>query len=377
EDKISDHLDNLPEEWSEVEVRNLLSHSSGLPDIIRYKSTLSDEELMSKLTEAGMEFNTGNQFRYNQTNYWLLARIIEKISEMPFDEFVLRHQFSGSDKGVTFSSNAQDSIPNRATRYSYNRETKEFEKDTNNNGKRAHSGNGLNITLKEFMKWNKRLDSGNLLNEETKNSMWKPFEFANNKDIFLHGWGTYTVGNLDSYGFTGGNLAAFRKFKNKDVTIILLSNGYEIPAYDMIVNDVARMVIPELKTKAPELEESVMKFVVNGQYVEASSSFEKLRIENPNSDFDNLRWNINGLGNSYLYGENDSSKALQVFKFNAEVNPDWWVSLASLAELYDARKDSLKAIETYKKAIEVNEDNAWNYNEQMKNRISALGKDQP
>lgn len=374
DDEISEYIEGLPAQWQEVKVENLLSHSSGLPDFIKYKSTLTDKELMEKLSKDNMDFMTGSQFRYNQTNYWLLAQIIEKAAGVSFEEYILTNQFDIPESGVLFSSNSLETIPNRATRYFYNAKTKQFEKDTNNNGRRGHSGNGLNITLERFIEWNRKLDSNVLLNSQMKSQMWTPFNFTNKKDNFLHGWHNIQVNELDSYGFSGGNLAAFRKFVNNDTTIILLSNGYQIPAYDIIINDIARMAIPELKAKGLTLEEDVMSFVIKGQFDEATQSFNKLKAENRGSDFDNLKWNINGVGNSYLYGESNTEKALEVFKFNAEANPDWWVAMAGLAEAYETNKDNLNAIESYKKAILLNEGNEWNYNDQMKKKIEELTK---
>tara|TARA_R110002126_G_scaffold164105_1_gene311994 strand:- start:230 stop:841 length:612 start_codon:yes stop_codon:yes gene_type:complete len=200
--------------------------------------------------------------------------------------------------------------------------------------------------------------------------MWTPFTFTNQKDSFLYGWGNYPVNKLPSYGFSGGNLAAFRKFVDQKTTIILLSNGYEIPAYDIIVNDIARIVIPDLKGST--LEEEVMDLILKSRFDKAALSFKNLKKESPNSDFENLKWNVNSLGNSHLYSEHNTDKALEVFKFNAESNPDWWISLASLAEIYEVKKDSANAIENYQKAILLNGTNEMNYNEHMKSRIKTL-----
>ena len=371
EDEISKHLDYLPLQWQKIKIKNLLSHSSGLPDIIRYKSTLTDIELMDKLSKDKMEFVTGNQFRYNQTNYWLLAQIIEKITGMTFDKYIIENQFDNSTNGVLFSSNSQEIIPNRAIRYFYNFKRKEFEKDTNNSGKRGYSGNGLNITLDKFIEWNKRLDNDELLNKQTKSKMWTPFDFINQKDNFMYGWGNYPLNNLSSYGFSGGNLAALRKFTSNKTTIILLSNGYEIPAYDIIINDIAKIAIPELREKNLTLEEDVMNSIINNRFKVASLSFKNLKKENPNSDFDNLKWNINSIGNS-LTQEKKIQEAFQVFKFNAEANPNWWVSIAGLAEIYEIQKDNLNAIEYYQKAILLNANNEWNYNDLMNKKITEL-----
>jgi len=50
-----------------------------------------------------MEFGTGNQYSYHQTNYMLLAMIIQKISGQKFENHVLKNQFSDAKNKVIFS----------------------------------------------------------------------------------------------------------------------------------------------------------------------------------------------------------------------------------------------------------------------------------
>ncbi|WP_276388942.1 serine hydrolase [Eudoraea chungangensis] len=375
EDDLSKYLDGLPREWQQIKIKNLLSHSSGLPDIMRYKSTLSDEELMEKLLQEKMQFVTGYQFSYNQTNYWFLAQIIEKITGNQFEEYILKNQFDGSFNGVLFSSNALEGIPNRATRYYYSDRNKKFVKDTNNSGIRGHSGNGLNITLSNFIKWDKQLKADVLIGPEVKSAMWSPFAFTNNfkyqKDDFLHGWGRYYVNGLESYGFSGGNSTAYRFFPKSNTTIMLLSNGYQTPAFDIIINDVARIVLPELKGRGLTLEEDIMDLVLNDEFDRAAQLLKKLNQENPNSRFDNLKSNFNGVGNSHVWNDN-SKKALQVFKMYADAYPNSWIASAGLAETYEIEGDTLNALKYYEKALRLNEKNEYHYNEGMINSINKL-----
>ena len=54
DDKISKYLENLPKEWKNVKIKNLLSHSSGIPNIIRYKDipvTATDNEKITRLSK--------------------------------------------------------------------------------------------------------------------------------------------------------------------------------------------------------------------------------------------------------------------------------------------------------------------------------------
>ena len=100
---------------------------------------------------------------------------------------------------------------------------------------------------------------------------------------------------------------------------------------------------------------------------------KKLKKENPKSRFENLRWNINGIGNSYAWND-QTENAMKVYELNAEVNPEWWISFAGIGEVYEAEKDTLNAIKYYKKAISLNEKNEGYYNEELDNLISRLQK---
>lgn len=81
EDPIAKYLDNIPKEWENVKIKNLLSHSSGLPDIVRFNEisiSLPFKDKLALLAKKPMDFVTGNEYQYNQTNYLFLAKIIEK-----------------------------------------------------------------------------------------------------------------------------------------------------------------------------------------------------------------------------------------------------------------------------------------------------------
>ncbi|TCI84517.1 serine hydrolase domain-containing protein [Tenacibaculum sp. M341] len=363
-DTISKYLKNLPEQWNAIQIKHLLSHSSGLPDFVKYDSSLSDEEMIKKLAEDEMEFEMGYEYRYNQTNFWLLAQIIEKVTGETYEDFVINNQFN---------SNTNDVFDNKVTVSYYNRKKKKFEIPTYINGKRAHAANGINLSLKNMILWNSMLDNDQLLKPETKSLMWSSFNFKNEVDRFLFGWGITDVNDITSYGFSGGNISAFRKFPNHNTTIILLSNGYKIPAFDIIINDLARIVITELKDKNIGLEEYVITLINNKKYKEALYSFKKLKTENTQLDFFNLRFSVNTIGNIALNND-DFINALEAFKINAEVFPDWWVSYAGMAESYDKLNDTSNAVFNYKKAISLNKNSNSGYTIFMKDRIEKINK---
>ncbi|NGM71698.1 serine hydrolase domain-containing protein [Sphingobacterium sp. SGL-16] len=205
DDKIAKYITQLPKDWEEVRIENLLSHSSGIPDFARYDSIPADtsaNQVLQWLSKEKMEFLTGNQYSYNQTNYMLLAMIIEKISGERFEEYILKNQFSDAKNKVVFSSNSLEKIPNRIQKYVFNDSLKQFQKLLHIGGLRSHAANGLAISLPDFLQWSLYLTKNHFLKPNTKKMMWTPFNYANKQDLFAHGWEITKTGKVTSYGFS-------------------------------------------------------------------------------------------------------------------------------------------------------------------------------
>lgn len=247
DDKISLYIDNIPKEWGNIEIKNLLTHSSGLPDYDVMKGKISDSITMKNLTQNKLRFKKGERWEYNQTNFWFLTKIIESVTNKSFENFVSENQFS-NDK-ILFSSNFIEPIPNRSFKYNFNDNSQNWEKINLDFGKRANSAGGINLTLNQFVEWSIKFDNNKFIQPITKDKMWtsfeyeKPFYFENEKDKFLYGWQQYSSNNEISYGFTGGMVTGYRKFINQNMTIIVLTNGLKnSPIRNKIINEIAGII---------------------------------------------------------------------------------------------------------------------------------------
>jgi len=313
EDKISKYIDKLPKEWQNVKIKNLLSHSSGIPDFERHNlpTNLTNAEVFERLSKEKMEFETGNQYSYNQTNYLLLAMIIEKITGQKFEDYVLKNQFSDAKNKIIFNSDSFEKIPNRIQFYRYNDSLKQFKKSTHVGGLRAHPANGLAISLPDFLQWSIHLDKNQFLKDETKKLMWKPFDYTNKQDVFAHGWEITKTGNVTSYGFSGGNVSAYSIFPENDLSIIFMSNGYKYNAFPplyFIANHIAGLIDKQLANPYWSREESVSSDII--KMPDVKKEIYGYRIENDNVIF------------TYKIPENLNSKAIDKMSVAGTFN-DW------------------------------------------------------
>lgn len=354
EDAIGKYLPHLPATWKAVKVKHLLTHSSGIPDLIRFPGDLSEQDLMAKLVKQPMEFPKGKLFYYNQTNYWLLAQIIAKVSQTTFEEFILKNQFmiaqNNPKTGVFFSSRSTDNIPNRIVKYDYKSQKQQYKKSRHNAGKYGHPGNGLNITLNAMIKWGQKLSTNELLKPATKSLMWTPFKYNNNKDKFLRGWGIYNVNGQPSYGFTGGGVSGFRRFPKDKITIIFMSNGYRyFPIHNRLINHIAGLVSPNLQDKAQLLEQQIIQAFLKQKTSQAIKTYKKIKNQLTDVSFEGL---LNSLGYTFL-SEGKTQNAIAIFELNTKEHPTSGNVYDSLGEAYFVAQKYSLAKKNYTKALEL------------------------
>ena len=329
-----------------------------MPDVVAYNDILPEtpnDKAIDRLGKEKMDFATGNEFRYNQTNYMLLTMIIEKISGKSFDDFIINHQLSDVKDQVYFSSNSFENIPNRVQKYGYNPITKQYDKSTFNDGMRAHSGNGLAITLPAFLKWSNHLSKNDLLDPKTKEIMWKPFEYGNKRNVFAYGWEITKTNTIFSYGFSGGNVSAYRVFPENNMTIIMMSNGYNFfPVQYQIVNHIAGIIDKKLADSYSLAEESIISDFSKKNNPNAEKNYYSIKSKNSKWNFQNL---LNSIGYSLLRSSR-TDEAIKVFELNVKEHPQSGDVFDSLGEGYLSAKNYPLALKNYKKSFELDPQNA-------------------
>ncbi|HKR23556.1 MAG TPA: serine hydrolase domain-containing protein [Pyrinomonadaceae bacterium] len=124
---ISRYLDDLPEAWKPITVKQLLTHVSGLPNILRLLDPITyglpngatEEGLWKKLKALPMGAPVGERFSYNQTNYALLGKIIDKLRAKAFADVFKERQFQPAAMQRTTFGDSRDVIANKTPTYRY------------------------------------------------------------------------------------------------------------------------------------------------------------------------------------------------------------------------------------------------------------------
>lgn len=349
---IGTYLEDIPETWKGRTVADLLAHASGLPDFVYFDAQTDEAGLLTSLAKEELRFPAGSAFNYNQTNYWMLARIIEKASKMPLEEFVTKGQFPENAGNITFSSNALKVVPNRTGKYNHTRSGWELSGDKA--GRYGHAGNGLASTLPALTAWAKKLHSNELLGADAGALMVSEYKFSNDKDMFLHGWGPYAVNQQPYYGFTGGGVSGIRVFPEQELTIIFLSNGYRyFPVHDKVINRLAGMIDEELHNPESAGIDQLTTTLLDPYHTQTVAYFSSWRKKHPTTKIESP---LNSVGYA-LARDGRIKDAITVFDINTKEYPEAYNVWDSLGEGYEMAGDLKKALKYYKRSVEINPEN--------------------
>lgn len=237
---VSAYLKGFP--YPGVTIKTLLNHRSGLPDYLKFtakykkdtKTPITSDDVIDMMIKyrPAPESKPDTRFRYCNTNFVVLARIIEEVSEMPYANFMQTYIFDPLGMKNTFVYNPWDGLPTNAA-ISY-KATWQREPDMFADG--VNGDKGIYSTVRDMYRWDQSFYDNTLLSDKTIDLAYGPcsFERAGVKNYGL-GWRMlcYPNGNKIVFhnGWWHGNNTVFYRCINDDLTIIVLGNKYNQSIY--------------------------------------------------------------------------------------------------------------------------------------------------
>ena len=131
DDDIRKYLPEMPQYSAPVTIRGLIYHTSGIREYshlmqlagIRFQDTTADEIYKIITRQKELNFKPGDEYLYSNSGYFLLARIVQKVSGKSLREFAEENMFKPLGMTSTrFHDDASEVIRNRATGYSSRRD---------------------------------------------------------------------------------------------------------------------------------------------------------------------------------------------------------------------------------------------------------------
>ena len=366
---ISRYLEGLPPSWQPITVRQLLTHVSGLPNILDLLDPVtfglprgtSEEALWTKLKSLPALAQLGERFSYNQTNYALLGKIIDKLSGKPFAQVFNEGQFQIAGMQSTGFGDSRDILPSATPTYRYIRsrdgvrlDQETLVKDYAEFPAFRRTASGMNSTAEDLARWLIALQQRKLLHTNSAlNTLWTAGTFNNGQPTqWAIGWMTKPRPKHRAVIATGGSRAAFFVYPEDDLAIVVLTNlAGAFP--EEFVDELAGYYKPEIAASDPV---TALRIQLRKRGFEhAIAVFQELKSKD--ADFQPLENDLNDWAYRMMNGGGKPTEALEIFKLNVFLYPNSANVYDSVAEAYANNGNRELAISNYKRSLELDPKN--------------------
>ena len=245
DDPVCRWIDPCPPAWAPIRLHHLLSHTSGIPDLmarpgwgVRRVTPATPEELTAESMKYGLQFPPGTKVRYNNAAYNLLGHVVQKASGLPLPDY-LRDAFfvplGMADTG--FEDDMSDVV------MGYANLAGGPTPQPDHNVSIIFGAGALYSTLDDLLVWQRALHGGRLLSAHSYAQMiadHAPADTPDERGRPRRDWGYGLFSNslgrrvrpdfLDRQIYHTGSWSGFRNLvthqPDEDVTVIVLSNNY-------------------------------------------------------------------------------------------------------------------------------------------------------
>ncbi len=247
EDLISKYLTDAPTAWEKITIHHLLTHTSGIPsytDDPSYGKLMTKQEtvesMLARFKDKPLEFEPGSKFHYDNSGYFLLGAIIEKVSGKSYEAFLNESIFEPLGMADTGYDRHATVLSKRAS--GYDRGGKGLANAPYLDMNQPYAAGALYSTVGDLFKWDRALQAGKPVSKEGQAVMFTPF-----KSNYAYGW---SIGDYKGHkqighgGGINGFATHFQRYPADDVCVAVLCNV--VPANPSRVSrDLARIVFGE------------------------------------------------------------------------------------------------------------------------------------
>jgi len=254
DDHLTDFFPEFPAYGKSITVRNLLNHTSGLPDyediLTRQYPTTPDDQIpqvhnpaVLKLLEqqTAAKFPAGSKWEYSNSGYVVLALIVEKVSGEPFGQFLHDRVFVPLKMTNTLAyEKGKNEVPHRAYGHTkLGQSEKDGWRETDQSSTSATLGDGgIYTSIDDLAQWDRALREHTLLSEAEMQPALTPVKPTGGPATSPEGPVSYGFGwHLEPYrnhkrmshdGETMGFRTTIQRFPDDNLTIIVLANRTDI-----------------------------------------------------------------------------------------------------------------------------------------------------
>jgi D-alanyl-D-alanine carboxypeptidase len=264
-DDITKHLPDFPTHGQKITIEHLLTHTSGIYSYTRRHDFKDRQhvdagvaEMIATFRDEPLDFSPGTRWAYNNSGYYLLGAIIEKVSGQPYAEFVHQRILQPLGMKHTAYEGREGRVP-QATGYSPAQG--KLAPSATLSPSKTYAAGALVSTVDDLARWDAAIAAGKLLTPASWQRVFTPYTLASGASTnYGYGWETGRLQGLPMVAH-GGNTNGFSTYTmripGEQLYVAVLSNAeYGVVQPDVVASKAAAIAIgkplPEYRAIAME-----------------------------------------------------------------------------------------------------------------------------
>ncbi|WP_196894624.1 serine hydrolase domain-containing protein [Aureivirga marina] len=359
-DPISTFFPSCPEEFQDVTIHHLMSNTSGIPNYFmldgwikgEFRKYISYEDFLKLIFEFELIFPAGEGYHYSNSNYFLLGLIIEKITNLTYENALQKYILQPLNMNQTGVFANSKVLKNLASGYRF-KENGGYRNQMYMNFDLFKAGGNLYATTEDLLKLDQALYSNKLLNENSKKILFNP-KYRNGWNVSKIKINEKEYQNCNYDGQMEGYSSIIYRFTDENITIILLSNnGISYATKNHIVQNIASILFDSYQKEKEPYSLVLNKAIFDGNLKEAIANYSKVKNNySINTDL------IHDLAKQMDWSDLPEISE-EIYKFNVKLFPDKIETTFNLAEFYKQRGKIKKAIPLYKEVLKEYPNNSY------------------
>ncbi|MHC9088170.1 serine hydrolase domain-containing protein [Tenacibaculum sp. IMCC1] len=333
DDDFTDYL-NFDTKGRKITIKNLLEHTSGIAnytDIPKFWSlsvqNLPRDSLVRLVEQENFQFEPQENFVYNNSGYFFLGLIIEKVTGKTYEEYLRKGFFIPLGMKNTSYCSMKAIVKNKINGYSSTEEGLR-QKDYINHIW-PYAGGSLCSTTNDLLIWLKALHEYRILSKESYRSLIEPIRLRNGTKLFyakgLVNFSNYGNVEIGHSGYIPGFVSITQYFPKEDLYLICLINTSGLLGVNHFTNKINWKILKRKISKPIPLDfdnkmiEGIYSGKIGGEKLslQVSVNTNKVILTNvQNQKTDTLKTYI---GNNTWMNKNDVITIKNgMYKFNSE-----------------------------------------------------------